>query len=230
MLTPWYRTGSIYSADVGLCQESNDDGVGDFRGLIGGLGYRSRLGVRTSRPTPSAHRRAVPVATTPTTTNDVLRRWDCLVDFASMMHEANERLIRIMLEPRRQPDQRPASLAQSASADPSSRSATGMCGQSPSLRIGSKAWGSREEETGTFDDTAKRVYRHRFYASNPTSTRITRRCTRNPQNRPVVARQRHRRLPRRRRPSLIEPKTRAESSARPTSSSASCTESSTSIA
>jgi hypothetical protein len=34
MITRWYRTGVFYSADVGLFQDSNDDGVGDFRGLI----------------------------------------------------------------------------------------------------------------------------------------------------------------------------------------------------
>ena len=32
MLTRWYRTGVIYSADVGLFQDGNDDGIGDFRG------------------------------------------------------------------------------------------------------------------------------------------------------------------------------------------------------
>ena len=34
MITRWYRTGVFYSVDVGLFQDSNDDGVGDFRGLI----------------------------------------------------------------------------------------------------------------------------------------------------------------------------------------------------
>lgn len=47
MLTRWYRTGSIYSVDVGLFQDSNDDGVGDFRGLMGRLDYLARLGVTT---------------------------------------------------------------------------------------------------------------------------------------------------------------------------------------
>ena len=28
MFTRWYRTGVIYSADVGLFQDGNDDGVG----------------------------------------------------------------------------------------------------------------------------------------------------------------------------------------------------------
>ena len=47
MLTRWYRTGVIYSADVGLFQDGNDDGVGDFQGMIGRLDYLARLGVST---------------------------------------------------------------------------------------------------------------------------------------------------------------------------------------
>ena len=35
MLTRWYRTGVIYSVDVGLFQDGNDDGIGDFQGLAG---------------------------------------------------------------------------------------------------------------------------------------------------------------------------------------------------
>ena len=45
MLTRWYRTGVFYSLDVGLFQDSNDDGVGDFQGLIRRLDYLARLGV-----------------------------------------------------------------------------------------------------------------------------------------------------------------------------------------
>ena len=39
MLTRWYRTGVIYSVDVGLFQDGNDDGIGDFQGLVGRLDY-----------------------------------------------------------------------------------------------------------------------------------------------------------------------------------------------
>ena len=47
MITRWYRTGVFYSVDVGLFQDSNDDGVGDFRGLIARLDYLARLGITT---------------------------------------------------------------------------------------------------------------------------------------------------------------------------------------
>jgi maltose alpha-D-glucosyltransferase/alpha-amylase len=47
MLIRWYRTGVIYSADVGLFQDGNDDGVGDFQGMRGRLDYLGRLGIST---------------------------------------------------------------------------------------------------------------------------------------------------------------------------------------
>ena len=37
MRTRWYRTGVFYSLDVGLFQDSGNDGIGDFRGLIARL-------------------------------------------------------------------------------------------------------------------------------------------------------------------------------------------------
>ena len=37
----------FYSVDVGLFQDSNDDGVGDFQGLIARLDYLARLGITT---------------------------------------------------------------------------------------------------------------------------------------------------------------------------------------
>ena len=47
MLSRWYRTGVIYSLDVGLFQDANGDGIGDFQGLIARLDYLARLGVTT---------------------------------------------------------------------------------------------------------------------------------------------------------------------------------------
>src|SRR5438552_18902180 len=41
----WYTEGVVYCLDVETFQDSNGDGVGDFRGLIGRLDYLARLGV-----------------------------------------------------------------------------------------------------------------------------------------------------------------------------------------
>ena len=47
LLTRWYRTGAIYSVDVGLFQDSDGDGVGDFQGMVSRLDYLARPGVTT---------------------------------------------------------------------------------------------------------------------------------------------------------------------------------------
>lgn len=41
----WYEEAVIYCLDVSAYQDSNDDGVGDLRGLISRLDYLARLGV-----------------------------------------------------------------------------------------------------------------------------------------------------------------------------------------
>jgi hypothetical protein len=43
MVERWYRNGAIYSVDVGLFQDTNMDGVGDFAGMTSRLDYLSRL-------------------------------------------------------------------------------------------------------------------------------------------------------------------------------------------
>ena len=45
MSARWYEKAIIYCLDVDTFQDSDGDGVGDFRGLIGRLDYLARLGV-----------------------------------------------------------------------------------------------------------------------------------------------------------------------------------------
>ena len=47
MLTRWYRTGVICSADVGPFRDGDDDGIGDLQGMIGRLDHLARLGIST---------------------------------------------------------------------------------------------------------------------------------------------------------------------------------------
>ena len=41
----WYEKAVIYCLDIDTYADSNGDGVGDIRGLIGRLDYLARLGV-----------------------------------------------------------------------------------------------------------------------------------------------------------------------------------------
>jgi hypothetical protein len=47
MHSRWYRTGVIYSLDIGLFQDANGDGIGDIQGLISRLDCLARLRVTT---------------------------------------------------------------------------------------------------------------------------------------------------------------------------------------
>ena len=98
MLTRWYRTGVIYSADVGLFQDGNDDGTGDFQGMIGRLDYLARLGISTIwlHPIHPSPRRDGGYDITDH--YGVHPRFGSLGDFTSLLHEAGERGIRVMLD------------------------------------------------------------------------------------------------------------------------------------
>src|SRR3954463_11164849 len=98
MLTRWYRTGAIYSVDVGLFQDANDDGIGDFQGLMGRLDYLARLGVTTVwlNPVHPSPRRDGGYDVSDY--YGVHPRLGSLGDFAAFMHEADERGIRVMLD------------------------------------------------------------------------------------------------------------------------------------
>src|ERR1700757_767002 len=110
MLTRWYRTGVIYSADVGLFQDGNDDGIGDFQGMIGRLDYLARLGVSTiglHSIHPSPRRDG---GYDITDYYGVHLRFGSLGDFTTLLHEAGGARHPGHAGPGRQPHQRPASV------------------------------------------------------------------------------------------------------------------------
>jgi maltose alpha-D-glucosyltransferase/alpha-amylase len=169
MLTRWYRTGSIYSVDVGLFQDFDGDGVGDFRGLMGRLDYLARLGVATVwfNPIHPSPRRDGGYDVCDY--YDVHRRLGTLGDFAGMMHEANERGIRIMLDlvVNHTSDQHP--WFQSARSDPNSpfRDWYVWSETEPPDRFEGMVFPGVENETWTYDEVAGAWYRHRFYRFEP---------------------------------------------------------------
>jgi Alpha amylase, catalytic domain len=98
MLSRWYRTGVIYSLDVGLFQDASGDGIGDFQGLIARLDYLARLGVTTIWLNPIHPSPRRDGGYDITDYFGVHPRFGSLGDFAILMHEAGERGIRVMLD------------------------------------------------------------------------------------------------------------------------------------
>jgi maltose alpha-D-glucosyltransferase/alpha-amylase len=169
VFTRWYRTGAIYSLDVGLFQDSDADGIGDFPGLMGRLDYLARLGVTTIWLNP-IH---------PSPRRDggydvcdyygVDPRFGSLGDFASLMHEADERGIRVMLDlvVNHTSDTHP--WFQAARSDPKSpfRDWYVWSDTEPPDRFEGMVFPGVENETWTYDETAAAWYRHRFYRFEP---------------------------------------------------------------
>ena len=94
----WYEEAVIYCLDVSAFQDSNDDGVGDLRGLLSRLDYLARLGVTClwlNPIHPSPQRDAG---------YDVADYYGVdpslgsLGDFAELTRRARERGIRIILD------------------------------------------------------------------------------------------------------------------------------------
>src|ERR1700726_2409633 len=98
MLSRWYRSGAFYSVDVGLFLDSNNDGVGDFPGLASRLDYLARLGVTTVWLNPIHPSPRRDGGYDITDYYGVHPRFGSMGDFATLLHEAGERGIRIMLD------------------------------------------------------------------------------------------------------------------------------------
>jgi maltose alpha-D-glucosyltransferase/alpha-amylase len=169
MLTRWYRTGAIYSVDVGLFQDSNDDGIGDFRGLMGRLDYLARLGVTTIWLNPIHPSPRRDGGYDVSDYYDVHPRFGSLGDFAGLMHEADERGIRVMLDlvVNHTSDAHP--WFQAARSDPGSpfRDWYVWSETEPPDRFEGMVFPGVENETWTYDETAGAWYRHRFYRFEP---------------------------------------------------------------
>ena len=169
MLTRWYRTGVFYSLDVGVFQDANGDGVGDFQGLMARLDYLGRLGVSTIWLNPIYPSPRRDGGYDITDYYDLHPRLGSLGDFATMMHEAGERGIRVMLDlvVNHTSDQHP--WFRSARSDPNSpfRDWYVWSETEPPDRYEGMVFPGVENETWTYDEVAHAWYRHRFYRFEP---------------------------------------------------------------
>jgi maltose alpha-D-glucosyltransferase / alpha-amylase len=92
----WYKNAIIYSLDVDAFQDSNGDGIGDFRGLTRRLDYLASLGVTCLW--------LLPFYPTPNRDNGydvkdyygIDPRLGTLGDFVELMHQAREHGIRVL--------------------------------------------------------------------------------------------------------------------------------------
>lgn len=169
MVARWYREGVIYSLDVHTFQDSNDDGIGDFPGLISRMDYLSRLGATALWLNPIHPSPGGDGGYDVTDHYDVDPALGSLGDFAEFMAAADERGLRVMLDlvVNHTSDQHP--WFQDARSDPRSpfRNWYVWTESEPSDHETGMVFPGVQKRTWTYDDFAGAWYHHRFYDFQP---------------------------------------------------------------
>jgi maltose alpha-D-glucosyltransferase/alpha-amylase len=165
----WYKDAVIYSLDVETFQDSNGDGIGDFRGLTERLDYLSSLGVTCLW--------LLPIHPTPNLDNGydvqdyygVDPRLGTLGDFVELMHQARERGMRVMLDlvVNHTSNQHP--WFQAARRDKGSpyRDFYVWSDTQPAHAHEGMVFPGYQDSVWTWDEEAQAYYFHRFYAHQP---------------------------------------------------------------
>ncbi len=169
MTQHWFKAAVIYCCDVDLFADSDDDGIGDFRGLIGRLDYLSRLGItclwlNPINPTPE---RDGGYDVTDFYTVDP--RLGTLGDFAELLHEASNRGIRVIIDlvVNHTSDQHPWFQDAISSKDSKYRDWYVWSDTEPADRYQGIVFPGEQTEVWTYQRHAKAWYYHRFYDFQP---------------------------------------------------------------
>jgi maltose alpha-D-glucosyltransferase/alpha-amylase len=165
----WYDNAVIYSVDVETYADSDEDGIGDFRGLIGRLDYLYRLGVTCLwlAPIHPSPRRdgGYDVADF----YGVDPRLGTLGDFAELLHEANNRGIKVIIDlvVNHTSDEHPWFVDAISSPDSRYRDWYVWTDTEPADRRQGMVFPGEQSETWTYHRKAKAWYYHRFYDFQP---------------------------------------------------------------
>jgi len=165
----WYQQAIVYCLDVETYQDSNGDGVGDLRGLISRLDYLAALGVTTLWLNP-IH---------PTPGRDdgydvsdyygVDPRLGSLGDFVELVHQCENRGIRLMIDlvVNHTSDEHP--WFRSARSDPDSpyRDWYVWSPTEPPDAEEGVVFPGYQRGTWSYDESAQLWYHHRFYEFQP---------------------------------------------------------------
>jgi maltose alpha-D-glucosyltransferase/alpha-amylase len=165
----WYEKAVIYCLDIDTFADSNGDGVGDIRGLIGRLDYLARLGVTCIWLNP--------IHPSPDRDDgydvedfyNVHPRFGNLGDFAELLHQAGNLGIKVIIDlvVNHTSDMHP--WFQAARSDPESpyRDWYVWSETAPPDRRQGMVFPGEQAETWSYDRTAKLWFYHRFYKFQP---------------------------------------------------------------
>ncbi|NJP32207.1 alpha-amylase family protein [Micromonospora thermarum] len=165
----WYSEAVVYCLDIDTYADSDGDGVGDIRGLIGRLDYLARLGVtclwlHPIHPSPNKDD-----GYDATDFYNVDPRFGTLGDFAELLHQAQNRGIRVIIDlvVNHTSDQHPWFVSARSSPDSPYRDWYVWSDEEPEDRHQGMVFPGEQHETWTYDRTAKGWYYHRFYKFQP---------------------------------------------------------------
>jgi maltose alpha-D-glucosyltransferase/alpha-amylase len=165
----WYDKAVIYCLDVETFADSDGDGIGDLRGLIGRLDYLSRLGVTCLwlNPIYPSPRRDGGYDVTDFYAVDP--RLGTLGDFAELLHEAANRGLRVIIDlvVNHTSDEHPWFVDACSSPDSKYRDWYVWSEKEPPDRHQGIVFPGEQRETWTYSRRAKAWYYHRFYDFQP---------------------------------------------------------------
>jgi maltose alpha-D-glucosyltransferase/alpha-amylase len=165
----WYKKAVVYCLDIDTFADSNGDGIGDIRGLIGRLDYLARLGVtclwlNPIHPSPDRDD-GYDVADF----YNVDPRFGTLGDFAELLHQAGNLGIKVIIDlvVNHTSDQHPWFQSARSSPDSPFHDWYVWADSAPPDRRQGMVFPGEQGETWSYDRTAKRWYYHRFYKFQP---------------------------------------------------------------
>jgi maltose alpha-D-glucosyltransferase/alpha-amylase len=165
----WYTEAVVYCLDVDTYADSDGDGVGDIRGLIGRLDYLARLGVtclwlHPIHPSPNRDD-----GYDVTDFYGVSPRLGSLGDFAELVHHADNRGIRVIIDlvVNHTSDEHPWFQSARSSPDSPYRDWYVWSETEPPDRKQGMVFPGEQATTWSYDKKAKAWYYHRFYDFQP---------------------------------------------------------------
>ncbi|MDX5481012.1 MAG: alpha-amylase family protein [Hymenobacteraceae bacterium] len=165
----WYKDAIFYAIDVESFQDSDGDGVGDFKGLTERLDYLSDLGVNCLW--------ILPFFTTPNRDNgydvrdyfSIDSRLGSLHDFSDFVKAAKERNIRVLIDLIVHHTSEEHPWFQAASADPESRFFDYYIWRKdrPEKEHKENIFPGQEQSVWSYEKSAGAYYHHMFYSFQP---------------------------------------------------------------
>ena len=165
----WYDEAVIYCLDVETYADSDGDGVGDFAGLIGRLDYLSRLGVTCLWLNPIHPSPGRDDGYDVTDFYTVDPRLGTLGDFAELLHQAENRGLRVIIDlvVNHTSDEHPWFADAISSPDSRYRDWFVWSQKEPPDRFQGMVFPGEQSDTWSYHRRAKAWYYHRFYDFQP---------------------------------------------------------------